>query len=292
MPVVSTETYSVQNGEKLLIDIYGSAPDLGIKSPAERKPAVLCLHGGGWEYGSKDECSMFANTLAAKGYVVFAINYRLAGKDHKNVWPAQLDDAQTAVRWIRHNAKKFGVDPGRIAASGASAGGHLSNLLGLIETRNQTKPEFPDYSSKVNCVITYAGPTDLTEDFRNTSYLAEDRTIQDLLDQLFGKKYGTYLQDARKASPLYNVSKNASPHLLIHSKKDEIVSYKQTLKYNDALTKAGVPCKVHMIENTGHIIKNPLVLITLSQRVITYLDEQFKNTNRADLKPIKSTLMP
>lgn len=272
---VETETYSIQNGEKLLIDIYGASPGLGKKDPAERKPAVLCLHGGGWEYGNKEECSLFAKTLSARGYVVFAINYRLAGKDQKNIWPAQLDDAQMAVRWIRHNATKYGVDPNRIAASGASAGGHLSNLLGLLETRDKLQAELPNYSSKVDCVVTYAGPTDLTEDYRKTSYLEQDRSIQDLLDQLFGQKYGTYREAARKASPIYNVSNRASPHFLIHSKQDEIVSYKQTLRYNKALVEAGVPCKVHLISDSGHIITNPLILLSLSQKVVSYLDEQF-----------------
>lgn len=277
---VETETYSVQNGEKLLVDIYGASPGLGQKTPAERKPAVLCLHGGGWEYGNKEECSLFAKTLSARGYVVFAINYRLAGKDHKNIWPAQLDDAQMAVRWIRHNASKYGIDPNRIAASGASAGGHLSNLLGLLDTRDKQHAELSNYSSKVNCVVTYAGPTDLTEDYRNTSYLEEDRSIQDLLDQLFGKKYGTYNEAARTASPIYNVSKEASPHLLIHSKQDEIVSYQQTLRYNKALVEAGVPCTVHLIPDSGHIITNPLTLLSLSQRVIAYLDGQFHTAHR------------
>jgi dienelactone hydrolase len=88
--------------------------------------------------------------------VVFNINYRLAfGRE--NTWPAQLDDVQRAVRWVRKNAVQYGVDPARIGAMGASAGGHLVCMLGLVETRDNSDPALAGFSSRVKCVVDIFG---------------------------------------------------------------------------------------------------------------------------------------
>jgi acetyl esterase/lipase len=94
------------------------------------RPAILAIHGGAWRSGDKGWGSNIAAELCPDGYVVFAINYRLS--THPNgTWPAQIQDVQKALRYIRANAARFRIDPDRIASLGMSAGGHLATMLAL-----------------------------------------------------------------------------------------------------------------------------------------------------------------
>src|SRR5205823_7742189 len=108
--------YGVADGKPLLLDAYVPQAAGG-----ERRPAVLLIHGGGFRVGDKRSFEPEARKLAAKGWVAFSVNYRL---DEPVVFPAEVDDAQTAVRWVRAHAGEYQVDPKRIGALGESAGGH------------------------------------------------------------------------------------------------------------------------------------------------------------------------
>src|SRR5262245_30255528 len=96
-------------------------------------PAVVIIHGGGWTGGDKAAEREFniGTTLALNGYVGLSINYVLATKE-KPTWPNNLHDCMTAVRWLRRNADRLGVDPARIGAIGGSAGGHLTAMLAVV----------------------------------------------------------------------------------------------------------------------------------------------------------------
>src|SRR3954447_5088208 len=95
--------------------------------PAPR-PLVLCIHGGGWAAGDKRSYAWLADALAQRGYAAASITYRFAPAHHA---PAQMDDVQRAVRWLRKNAAKYELDPDRFGAIGGSAGGHLAAYLAL-----------------------------------------------------------------------------------------------------------------------------------------------------------------
>ena len=97
------------------------------------------------------------NFLARSGFVAFSVDYRLFNGT-VNLWPAQLDDVQRAVRWIRANAAKYRVDPNRIGAFGHSAGAQLAALLGMEDTRDNSDPSLAKYSSKVQAVVDVSGP--------------------------------------------------------------------------------------------------------------------------------------
>src|SRR5215211_6598764 len=127
--------YGVVGGEPLLLDIYQSS------ARADLRPAVMLTHGGGMWTGSRSHMEHPARQLAQAGYVAFSVDYRLvnaAAGQHR--WPAQLDDVQRAVRWVRAHAATYGVDPGRVGAFGWSAGGQLAALLGTRDTRDATAP--------------------------------------------------------------------------------------------------------------------------------------------------------
>ena len=114
--------YSTVADRELLLDAFVPKDD-GLH------PAVLVVHGGAWRSGDRKQLRGYANALAKRGFVCFAIDYRLAPKDK---FPAQIEDCREAVKWIRANSAVYHVDPGKLGAIGYSAGGHLVCLLGTI----------------------------------------------------------------------------------------------------------------------------------------------------------------
>ena len=262
--------FSRPGGKPLKLDVFQP-----VKKQAEvrsTRPALICIHGGGWEKGTRKSFTKIARYFAERGYVAFSVSYRLVNKT-QNKWPAQLDDVQAAVRWVRHHAKKYHIDPDRVAVLGGSAGGHLASLLGSRETRHHGMPMLKPYSSRANAVVTLAGPSDLTKDFRGIKYVGR-RTVQDVVDQLLGSPYGKNGVMARKASPLFNINQHTVPHLLIHGSADRVVPVDQARRYYDALRKAGVHCRYIEVPGAGHAIKNPLTVWITMVRVRRFLDAQ------------------
>ncbi|MCX7825635.1 MAG: alpha/beta hydrolase, partial [Verrucomicrobiae bacterium] len=159
----------VPEGVEVIADVVigkGGDRDLHVdiarpKNPPQAPmPAVLWIHGGGWSGGShKGNRAMM---LATRGYFTASVEYRLSGEAK---WPAQIEDCKHAVRWLRANAAKYNVNPDRIGCWGSSAGGHLCAFLGV----SGDKPEFEGkggyagVSSRVQAVVDYCGPADMTE---------------------------------------------------------------------------------------------------------------------------------
>lgn len=134
---------------QLLVDIF--RPD-----DKEVYPALIMIHGGGWNSGNKTLQIPMAQRIAAKGYVTIPVEYRLTPEAK---YPAGLHDIKTVVRWVRKNAKKLGVDPDKIAVSGCSAGAHLATLVGVTngQKRHEGDGEWQGVSSDVQAVINMDG---------------------------------------------------------------------------------------------------------------------------------------
>ena len=132
--------------------VYSKVGDTELKMdlyyPSETAPktnaAVIVIHGGAWISGDRKQMALLAQYFASRGLFAASVQYRLAPKA---VWPAMLDDVQTGVRFLRANATKYGFDPNRIGATGASAGGRLSLLLGTCDTRD-SQGQYADQSSR------------------------------------------------------------------------------------------------------------------------------------------------
>ena len=124
-----------------------------------RLPVVVWIHGGAWMEGSKDDCP--AVPFAAEGCAVASINYRLS---QHAIFPAQIQDCKAAIRWLRANADKYHLDPDHIGVWGASAGGHLVALLGTTAAVKEFEGRGGnlDQSSRVQCVLDWYGPSELT----------------------------------------------------------------------------------------------------------------------------------
>lgn len=211
------------------------------------RPAVMVIHGGAWRSGDKKQLRMLAELFARRGYVAAAINYRLAPKYS---YPAQLDDCQRAVRWLRKNAKEYKIDPKRFGAAGASAGGHLALLLGTRETRNDSDPELKGISSKVQCVLSIFGPTDFTDE----RYVQASRNPihGKALIEFVGKPYDEAPNLWKEVSPLHHVSPDDAPTLIIHGDQDPLVPLEQSEKFAEALKKVKVEVQLVVIKGMGH----------------------------------------
>jgi acetyl esterase/lipase len=219
--------YAKLGASELHLDIY-QPPDRGTGP----RPAVLLFHGGGWTSYDKGSMRDLGEFLARLGYVAFAVDYRLF-QGTENRWPAQLDDAQRAVRWIRANADKYDVDRQRLGAYGFSAGAQLAALLGMEETRDNSDPALARYSSKVQAVVVVSGPTDFT-----TDHNSEDDAF---LTNFFGVKFSKDPERWRDASPVFHVSKKIAAFLIVHGTKDSNVPISQAEELYGKLKAAKVP---------------------------------------------------
>ena len=217
------------------------------KQPSVRGPlpVIAYIHGGGWSTGSK----MLGRGLLAKmvdggRYSAVSIGYRLSWQAP---WPAQVDDAKAAIRWIRAHAREYNFDPNRICLFGVSSGAHMAVKVGLTNgvPANEGKlgPSLRQ-SSRVQCVIDELGPVDL----RNSGPASPSNPITQLLGGASADKPDL----ARSASPILDVNPKAPPFLIIAGNKDPFVPYQQSVALADALGKAGAPVLFQTVDGGGH----------------------------------------
>jgi acetyl esterase/lipase len=212
---------------------------LNVVRPADRpepRPAVVVIHGGGLVQGTRWDHGEAALALAEAGYVTFSIEYRLfVSGDPATLWPAQLDDVQRAVRWVRSNAATYGVDPERIGAFGFSSGGQLAAFLGTRETLEDGSQDLADYSSKATCVVAMGGLFDLT--FPNAH---PDSPEVDA--EILGGSAAAPPEPAAYAdfSPITFVDATSAPFLLLQEGNEDVIPYEHPRRMAAALQAAGV----------------------------------------------------
>ncbi|PTY01879.1 hypothetical protein DB346_10515 [Verrucomicrobia bacterium LW23] len=256
--------YGVADGQKLLLDIYRPKAK---PAPGELRAAVVVVHGGAWQEGNKEEMRDIAIALANRGYVAISISYRLMNEEGtRNTWPAQIDDVQLAVRWLRENAARYAVDPKRISACGGSAGGHLVTLLATCETLHPHGAALTQHSSRVCAAINLAGPTDLTQNFAVGLW-------RPLGDQLRGRLFAGKPSGpaAREASPLLHIDAATAPVLILHGRDDQIVSVKQSEAFAAAMEKANRSIRLVVIDGEGHGFARPESLRRMMDEMTDFL---------------------
>lgn len=208
-------------------------------------PAVMCIHGGGFRAGKRERWDKLCRQLAERGYVAATVTYRLAPKYR---FPAAVHDVKAGVRWLRANAKKYGIDSNRIGVIGDSAGGHLVQFLGVTGgvARFEGEGGNASHSSRVSCVVNYYGPSDFTKSYGKSVDAAE------VLPLWLGGDLTTHRQTHIHASPLYWVTPESAPTLLIHGTKDPYVAHEQAEWIRDRLEAATVEVKLLSLEGAGH----------------------------------------
>jgi len=201
---------------------------------ASPSPAVLMIHGGGWRAGSRFSQANQCAFLAKQGVAAFIADYRLSTGAPGTTWPAQLQDVQLALRWVRAHAAAYGIDPTRICAEGESAGAQLALMLGVVPGRAKGDMQaiLPGQSPHASCVIAISGPSDLGE---------MAAVNPPMIANLLGRLDAASMQAGeRDASPALRVHPGeAAPTLLIHGVNDLVVPFSQATKMQAALQRSG-----------------------------------------------------
>jgi acetyl esterase/lipase len=250
----------VPNGIRVERDIEyvtggGIAQSLDLYLPEKRSdkplPLIVYFHGGGWYTGSKAGCPQ-TQWLVPHGYAVASVEYRFS---QFAIFPAQIQDAQAAVRWLRAHAKKYNVDSEKFGAMGGSAGGHIVALLGT----SGGKKVFPpiggneEVSDRVQAVVDLYGPSNFVT---VAGQARADSSIKfgefNPYEQLIGGKVPGDREKCEAVSPMHYISKDAPPFLIMHGVLDQIVPYGQGETLAAALREAGGDIVFQKFPDSGH----------------------------------------
>jgi acetyl esterase/lipase len=237
--------------------------------PAGPMPALVYVHGGAWRAGSRDAGIGPLARLAQQGYFGATIEYRLSGEAK---FPAQIEDAKCAVRFLRAKAKDYGIDPERIGAWGPSAGGHLVALLGTSGDVKELEGTggWAEHSSRVQAVVDWFGPTDFLKMGKNNIDHDAANSPESLL---VGGSLQENREKAARANPIAYVSKDDPPFLIMHGDKDNLVPLGQSELLHEALRKAGVPSTLDVVPGAGHGFGGP----EIQKKVDEFLDRHLKS---------------
>ena len=222
------------DGRKERADIYLPVED------GRKHPAVVIIHGGGWTGGIKDATreKNIGNTLAAQGYLCMSIEYLLANKDNPGaVWPQNLHDCKTAVRWLRKNAAKYNLDADNIGTIGGSAGGHLATMVAATGADLDPQGPYPEFSTKVKCAVNMYGPADL-ENWKDIAALRKTRAEDPALYKQF--------------SVLTHLDKDDPPILILHGTADTTVPLSQSETLAAALKLVGIEHHLEVVQGAPH----------------------------------------
>lgn len=205
------------------------------------RPAVLMVHGGGWEGRSRHDMDARAEQLARDGFVVVNIDHRFAPA-HK--FPAQLHDVQQAMHWIHDNAGDYAIDPERISAYGYSSGAHLVSLLALVAGQGgELDKPFGGIRTRPVAVVAGGIPSDLTK------FDSGRRLVQ-----LIGGREEAMPDAYRQASPVFHVHDQAPPFFLFHGTLDGLVPFDHSEDFHQALVEAGVEAELYPVRLRGHFL--------------------------------------
>lgn len=218
--------------QALLADVYVPAG----KGPF---PAVLVIHGGGWENGDREQVKSIAERVAERGYVVMNVTYRLAPAYR---FPAPVYDLQQAVRWLHVHAADYKVDGRHIGAFGYSAGAHLAAMLGTISTGDPLDKPYGGEETRVQAVVAGGTPTDLRKFPGGT-------LVPQFLNTTLQEKPELYAL----ASPVTHITKDTPPFFLYHGGMDMLVPVDHAVDMKAALDAAGVPAELYILRGREHV---------------------------------------
>jgi acetyl esterase len=224
--------YAHPGGESLRLDAFvpaGTGPF----------PALIALHGGGWVMGDKQEWDNSCRSLAIAGFACFSVNYRLAPE---YPYPAAVEDALAAVRWVRDHASEYQVDPTRLGAIGSSAGAHLAAMIGY------TGDGSTDTGTRVRVIALWSPVTDVATLLPDRTNINETHSnVHEFLDCDL-----TDCADRKKeASPVTYVDPSDPPTLVANS-TDEQIPLTQAQELSATLKDAGVPEELYVVQGHNH----------------------------------------
>ena len=210
-----------------------------------RHPLVMLVHGGGWRAGERGHLADEIDRLATLGYAAASIDYRLA-PEHR--FPAAVSDVRCAIRFVRVEADRLGIDPTRVAAIGFSAGGHLVALTALGDDPALDDVACEHEASPVpDAWVAYFAPFDLTDVSRWPQPAARV-----LVERFLGGRPEDGPERAAAASPLLRVRARVAPALLVHGTSDAVVPVTQSVRMRDRLKGTASAVDLVVVPGAGH----------------------------------------
>ena len=232
---------SVPAGQDSFIRVYKTVNDTELEAHIflppghvenDQRPVFVFFHGGGWFEGAPENGYRMCEYWAARGMVAVAFEYRLS--DFAAITPVEcLQDAKSAIRWLRIHAVELGIDPGGIVATGGSAGGHLAVSTAVLEGFEEEGEDY-NVSSSPDAVIVWSAAVNLGED----TWFA----------QLLGDR-----ADTSTLSPADHIRSDLPPMALLHGTADETVPYWTVEQFVEDMQRADNRCELYTYEGGGHL---------------------------------------
>jgi acetyl esterase/lipase len=264
--------YGMVSGLALLLDVHYPDRSNGY--------GIVHISGSGWgaplgldarPLKESPHVEIEGRPLVEAGYTLFTINHRATPRFH---YPAAVEDAQRAVRFVRYHADRYGIDPRRIGAIGGSSGGHLVSMLGVLSGEGNPDEESPinRLSARVQCVVARAALTSFVADLRDGGAPAMFLGAALRPDADRGS---IEYRRALEASPIAHVAPGAAPFFFIHGDADDVVPIAQTEAMAQALREAGVPVKHRRVPRGVHgpgLVNDPQI----AAEIVAWFDEHLR----------------
>lgn len=231
------------------LDIYTQGTYIGepnwFKRSKDKKPTLVWIHGGGWRYGNKETDAWFFVHFLERGWNVVNVEYRRG----LGTAPDAAEDILTVMEWISDNAEEYKLDTDEIVISGASAGGHLALLAGLVNSVPESHPCYVGDKIRVRAIVNWYGVTDIQ---KIEAYLSSHLPNQNFVLNWVEKKE-KIPEISRKYSPIHYVTENAPPILTIQGDLDTLNPYDQAQLLHEKLERVGAENQLLTIKNGTHL---------------------------------------
>ncbi len=196
----------------------------------DQRPVIVFFFGGGWVGGDPKQFFRYARDFAEMGFVGISAEHRVKKKHGATPFDC-VEDGKSAIRWVRENAKKLGVNVNQVVAAGGSAGGHVAACSGVIEGY-EGKGENVEVSSQPNAMVLFNPVIDTTE--RGFGMLKVGKANKE------------------KVSPCHHIRAGLPPTLLLHGKADRVVPHENVVRFQKLMVGAGNVCELESFEGAGH----------------------------------------
>jgi acetyl esterase len=221
------------------LKLYVFCPE-GFKA-GDKRTGIVWIHGGGWRGGQPSMFFPHCRYYASRGTVAFCVQYRFAKENGPTVSDC-ISDCKSVMRFIRAHADSFGVDPGKLAVMGDSAGGHLAACLGVTDGHNDPSDNM-SVSAEANAMVLYNPVVDLTTERWVKLFEAKDNKTAEQL--------------AREASPLFDIKADEPPCMVIHGYADTVVPPSQAMDFARMMVENKNRCDLMLLGMTNHAFVIP-----------------------------------
>lgn len=246
--------FAQKSGRTLRLHVIQPSIDVTYSSweslAAERFPCIAFIQGSAWGEQQMGSSMAFWNRFALRGYVIALIEHR---PSDIATFPAQVEDAKTALRWLAANPDQFGIDPARMVLSGDSSGGHTTLMVHVTQHLPELDDE-PDVPLDIKAFIDFYGPTDLArlnDEPCTMDQLGPDSPAGRLLGGVDTRHVPELTQRANPGHWI-DPGRDLAPLLMVHGSKDRLIPFAQSVYHYDALRAAGQPVELVQVRDAGH----------------------------------------